>query len=90
MKSIVIENRTFRLQDIKRLYPAVLVKTGYGDEVTEMSLEWIDNEGKGKVEIAGYGIFILTKENKKEAFLYESRNELERAIGLLAQNLEKR
>ncbi|NEW61254.1 phosphomannomutase, partial [Sulfurovum sp. bin170] len=44
MKKLTIEDKSFNLKDIKQLYPAALVKTGDGEETTEMSLEWIDSE----------------------------------------------
>ena len=87
MKKIVIEEKEFYLKDIKQLYPAVLVKTGYKDETTEMSLEWIDLEAKGRVEVAGYGLFILSSEDKKYSFIYKSRDELDSAISLVAKQL---
>ena len=84
MKKLTIENKTFNLRDIKQLYPAVLVKTGYKNEVAEMSLEWIDIEAKGRVEIEGYGIFIRIGEEEKHSFLYKSRDELELAMAELS------
>ncbi len=90
MKQITIENRTFELDKIKQLYPAVVVKTGYKDETTEMSLEWIDVESKGSVEVVGYGIFVRMNEESKESFLYETREELDEAIAKLAEQLNKK
>jgi len=87
MKKLTIEDKTFNLKDIKQLYPAVLVMTGHGDETTEMSLEWIDNESKGRVEIAGYGLFILISDEKKYSFVYKSREELDECIGLVAKQI---
>jgi hypothetical protein len=86
MKKLTIENKEFSLKDIKQLYPAVLVKTGYKEETTEMSLEWIDTEAKGRVEIAGYGLFISINEDKY-SFLYDTREELNSAIGLIAKQI---
>ncbi len=87
MKKLVIEDKEFNLKDIKQLYPAVLVKTGYKDETTEMSLEWLDLEAKGRVEVAGYGLFILISKDKKYSFIYKSRDELDSAISLVAKQL---
>jgi len=84
MKKLTINNKTFNLKDIKQLYPAVLVKTGYKNEVAEMSLEWIDIEAKGRVEIEGYGIFIRIGEEEKHSFLYSSREDLETALAHLS------
>jgi len=89
MSKITIEDKTFDLKDIKSLYPAVLVKTGYDDvETTEMSLQWIDIEAKGRVEITGYGIFVVISDTEKHSFLYESRAELDEAITKLATQLK--
>ena len=90
MSKITIEEKIFDLKDIKQLYPAVLVKTGYKDETTEMSLEWIDLESKGRVEVAGYGIFIVVSDEKKHSFIYENRFELDKAISKLSVQIEQK
>jgi len=90
MSKITIEDKTFDLKDVKSLYPAVLVKTGYDEvETTEMSLKWIDIEAKGRVEITGYGIFVVISDTEKHSFLYESRAELDEAIERLALQLKQ-
>ena len=86
---IKIGNSIFKLEDIKKLYPAALVKTGYRDELTEVSLEWIDTEAKNKVEIDSYGIFIILKNQQKFSFIYENRLDLEKEISKLSNNLQK-
>ncbi len=88
MKKLTIEDKTFNLKDIKQLYPAVLVKTGYEDETTEMSLEWIDSEAKGRVEISGYGVFVRTADEEKHAFIYQSREELEQSIASISKQIK--
>ena len=80
---ITIEDKKFESSKITQLYPAALVKTGYEDETTQMSLEWLDVEAKDKVEVDGYGIFVNLGEDEKYSFLYDSREELEEAIGRL-------
>ena len=89
MSKITIEEKTFNLKDIKQLYPAVIIKTGYKDETTEMSLEWIEVESKGRVDIVGYGIYIITSDEEKHIFKYETRKELDEAVGKLAIQLNK-
>jgi hypothetical protein len=89
MKQLTIEDKTFSLKDIKQLYPAVLVKTGYGDETTEMSLEWIDLESKGRVEVVGYGLFVRVADEEKHHFIYESREALDKAIAKLSEELKR-
>ncbi len=89
MSKITIEEKTFNLKDIKQLYPAVIIKTGYKDETTEMSLEWIEVESKGRVDIVGYGIYIITSDEEKHIFKYETREQLDEAIGKLATQINK-
>ena len=89
MSKITIEEKTFNLKDIKQLYPAVIIKTGYKDETTEMSLEWIEVESKGRVDIVGYGIYIITSDEEKHIFKYETKEELDIAIGKLATQINK-
>ncbi|SFV63823.1 Phosphomannomutase [hydrothermal vent metagenome] len=89
MKKLTIEDKSFNLKDIKQLYPAALVKTGDGDETTEMSLEWIDSESKGRVEIVGYGVFIVISDEEKFSFVYKSREELDDCIGVVAKQINR-
>jgi len=89
VKQIVIEDKKFNLKDIKQLYPAVLVKTGIDEETTEMSLEWIDIESKGRVEIAGYGLFVRISEEEKYSFIYKSREALNEVIGDVAEQINQ-
>jgi len=51
---ITIEDKQFDTKDITQLYPAAVIKTVYEDETTHVSLEWIEMESKGKVEIVSY------------------------------------
>ncbi len=89
MSKITIEDKTFDLKNVKNLYPAVLVKTGYDDvETTEMSLAWIDIESKGRVEVTGYGLFVVISDTEKHSFIYKDRAELNDAIGKLAVQLK--
>jgi len=87
MKTLIIEDKKFNIQDIKQLYPAVLVKTGYKDEITPMSLEWIDNEAKNRVEIAGYALFITLDKDNQHSFVYNSREELDRVISIISRQV---
>ena len=81
---ITIQDKTIEQKDIRKLYPAALVKTGHGDEITEISLEWIDTESNDEVEVVGYGIFVTTKDKQKFSFLFDSREELEEEISKLS------
>jgi hypothetical protein len=85
---ITIENKNFDTKEITQLYPAGIVKTGHKEETTQVSLEWIDVEAKGKVEIVGYGIFIHLGEEAKDSFIFETRQEMDEAIGRVAQQLQ--
>ncbi len=86
---ITIEDKSFQSSDITQLYPAALVKTGYKDETTQVSLEWLEVESKGKVELQGYGIFIHVGKDEKFSFLYKNRELLDEAIAKLAKQLQK-
>ena len=86
---ITIEDKDFDTSKITQLYPAALVKTGYEDETTQMSLEWLDVEAKDKVEVDGFGIFVQLGEEEKYSFIYKEREKLDEAIGKLAAQLQK-
>ena len=86
---ITIEDKQFDTKDITQLYPAAVVKTGHEDETTQVSLEWIEVEAKGKVEIVGYGVFVNLGEEEKHSFIFDAREEMDAAIGKIAAQLQK-
>ena len=85
---ITIEDKQFDTKDITQLYPAAVVKTGHEDETTQMSLEWIDLESKGKVEIVGYGVFLHLGDEKKYSFVFDTREEMDAAVGRIAAQIK--
>jgi len=85
---ITIEDKSFDTAKITQLYPAAIIKTGYENETTQMSLEWLEVEARGKVEVEGFGIFVHLGEEERHSFVYESREELDEAIGKLAVQLQ--
>ena len=85
---ITIENKQFDTKDITQLYPAAVVKTGHEDETTQMSLEWIDIESKGKVEIVGYGVFVNLGDEEKYSFVFDTREEMDAAVGRIAAQIK--
>ncbi len=84
----VIQNQTFDMRDVARLYPAAMVKTGEGDELTQISLEWVDTLATKEVAIAKYAIFIHTTDNAVSSFFYESRESLDIALKELSAQLQ--
>jgi len=86
---ITIEEKQFDTKEITQLYPAAVIKTGQGDETTQVSLEWIEVESKGKVEIVGYGLFVILKEEKKHSFIFDTKEEMDEAAGKIAAQLQK-
>ena len=85
---LTIEDKQFDTKEITQLYPAAVVKTGHEDETTQVSLEWIDVESKGKVEIVGYGVFVNLGEEEKHSFIFDTREEMDIAIGKIAAQLK--
>jgi hypothetical protein len=84
---ITIQEKQFDTKEITQLYPAALVKTGFEDETTQVSLEWLDSESNGKVEVAGFGIFVHLGETQKEHFFFESRAEMDAEIARISLQL---
>jgi hypothetical protein len=66
-----------------------VVRTGFEDETTQVSLEWLDVEAKGKVEVVGFGIFIHLKEEEKHTFMFDSKEEMDEEIGAIASQLNR-
>jgi hypothetical protein len=85
---ITIKDKEFDTAEIKQLYPAAVVKTGYEDETTQVSLEWLDVEAKGKVELVGYGIFVHLSEDEKHTFMFDTKEEMDEEIGCIASQLK--
>ena len=86
---ITIEEKQFDTRKITQLYPAAVIKTGYKEETTQASLEWLESEAKGKVEVVGYGIFIHLEEEETHSFIFPTREEMDDAIAQLATQLQK-
>jgi len=85
---ITIKDKEFDTAMITQLYPAAVVKTGHEDETTQVSLEWLDVEAKGKVELVGFGIFIHLGEDKKHTFMFDTKEEMDEEIGYIASQLK--
>lgn len=85
---ITIENKQFKTSDITQLYPAAIVKTGYEEETTQVSLEWLEVEAKDKVEIVGFGIFVHLCEEEKYTFVFKTKEEMDEAVGRIAAQLK--
>jgi hypothetical protein len=86
---ITIQEKQFDTAKITQLYPAAVVRTGFEDETTQVSLEWLDVEAKGKVEVVGFGIFIHLKEEEKHTFMFDSKEEMDEEIGAIASQLNR-
>ncbi len=81
-----IQGQSFYKDKISRLYPAAIIKTGYGDEVTQISLEWIDEQiaNDQKIDIVHYAIFVHLKDHSVSSFTYADRPSLEKALDELS------
>lgn len=86
---ITIEDKEFDIAKITQMYPAAVVRTGHEDETTQVSLEWLDLESKGKVEVVGYGIFVHLGEEQRHEFIYPTREEMDRLAGQIAAQLKR-
>ncbi len=86
---ITIKDKEFDTANITQLYPAAVVRTGYEDETTQVSLEWLDVEAKGKVELVGFGIFLHLGEEDKHTFMFDTKEEMDEEIGYIASQINK-
>ncbi|MEY3090023.1 MAG: hypothetical protein RL113_339 [Pseudomonadota bacterium] len=85
---ITIETKQFDTSKITQLYPAAVIKTGYEEETTQVSLEWLEIEAKGKVEVVGFGIFVHLGETEKYSFIFDTREDMDKAVGRIASQLQ--
>ena len=86
---ITIEDKEFDIKEITQLYPAAVVKTGNEDETTQVSLECLDVEAKGKVEVVGFGIFIHVGEEERHTFMFDTKEKMDEAVGRIASQLKQ-
>lgn len=84
---LTIEDKQFDTAKITQLYPAAVVKTGYEDETTQVSLEWLEVESKGKVEVVGFGLFVHLGEEERHSFIFDTKEEMDEAAGRIAAQL---
>ncbi len=86
---ITIEDKQFDTKEITQLYPACIINTGFEDETTQVSLEWIEVESKGKVEIVGFGIFVNIGDEDKHSFIFDTKEQMDEAIAKIASQLNE-
>lgn len=86
---ITIQEKQFDTAKITQLYPAAVIKTGFEEETTQVSLEWLDVEAQGKVEVVGFGIFVHLGEEEKHAFMFDTKEEMDVEIGEIASQLNR-
>ncbi len=86
--TIAIQNMTVDTADIIQLYPAAIVKTGVGDETTQVSLEWLEIESRGRVELESFGIFVHLKDGEKHSFLFKSKEEMDDEVARIASQFK--
>jgi hypothetical protein len=87
---ITIKDKEFNSKEITQLYPAAVVKTGFEDETTQVSLEWLEVEAKDKVDVVGFGIFIHLENEKKYTFMFDTKDEMDSEISKIASQLSKK
>ena len=87
---ITIENIEFDPKDIMQLYPAAVIRTGDGDETTQVSMQWIENEGKGKVDLVGYAIYVHLAEDDVHEFMYNTKEEMDTVSAQIAEQIKNR
>jgi hypothetical protein len=86
---VTIEDQAFDTDDITQLYPAAMIKTGYNEEVTQISLEWVDmQEGNSDVTVVNYAIFIHKRDRSVASFPYHDREALQVALDALASQIQ--
>lgn len=85
--TITIEDMTFELSKVRQLYPAAMIPSGYGEELTQISLEWYDTNNKQDIKAKRFGIFINLEDKSIHPFYYDTRELLEKAMLALAAQL---
>jgi len=84
---LTIEEKQFESGEITQLYPAAIVKTGYRQETTQVSLEWLEREAKGKVEVVGFAILLYLGTADHHIFMFDTKEEMDSEIEKIAAQL---
>ncbi len=87
--TITIDDEQYDAQEISQLYTAAVIKTGDGEETTQVSMAWVEKEGKGKVEIVGYGLFVHFGDEDKESFIYDTKEEMDAVAARISEQIKK-
>ncbi|HIC77642.1 MAG TPA: phosphomannomutase [Sulfurovum sp.] len=87
---IKIDEEEFDPKEITQLYPAAVIKTGNGDETTQVSMQWVEKEGKDKVDLVGYGIFIHLGKDDVRTFMYDTRAEMDEVAASISEQIKQR
>jgi len=85
---LTIQEKQFDTKEMTQLYPAAIIKTGHEEETTQVSLEWLETEAKGKVEVVGFGIFVYFGEEEHDSFMFETKEAMDSEIGKIASQLQ--
>lgn len=87
---IKIDEEEFDPKEITQLYPAAVIKTGNGDETTQVSMQWVEKEGKDKVDLVGYGIFIHLGKDDVRTFMYDTKAEMDEVAASISEQIKQR
>lgn len=87
---INIQDTKIDTADITKLYPVAIIGTGYEDETTHISLEWLESEGQGKVVVAGYAIVVHLGNEERKEFFYPTKDDLDKGIAHLQNQLNSK
>ena len=87
---IKIDEEEFDPKEITQLYPAAVIKTGNGDETTQVSMQWVEKEGKDKVDLVGYGIFIHLGKDDIRTFMYDTKAEMDEVAASISEQIKQR
>jgi len=84
---ISIQNQIIDMDKVARLYPAAMISTGEKDELTQISLEWVDTLKSDDIAVEQYAIFVHLKDSSVSSFFYQDRADLEKALDDIAHQL---
>ncbi len=77
-------------EDLAQLYPAAMIKSGEGEEVTPISIEWVEQyKDHPEVNVVNYALIIHLKDKTTHNFEFSTKSELFEYMEKLAEELEK-
>ncbi len=85
-----IRDKEFESEEIAQIYPAAMIKSGEGEEVTPISIEWVEQyKDHPEVVVKHYALIVHLKDKSTYNFEFSTKGELFGFMEELANTIEE-